>query len=74
MSQIVSTFVGRDDVQDVTEMTPSGFMIAFLGLSHPVFDLGEELFDRIEIGAVSRQEDQVRAARPDGRSRALAFV
>lgn len=39
-----------------------------------MFDLGEQLLDRIEIGAIGRQEDQVCAARPDGCPGCLAFV
>ena len=43
-----------DDIQDFTDAPPSAFMITLLGLSHPVLELGEELFDRIEIRAVGR--------------------
>jgi len=38
------------------------------------FELGEELFDRIEIRAVRRQEEQVSASLADGASRRLTFV
>ncbi|MGY3695566.1 hypothetical protein ACVIGA_005646 [Bradyrhizobium sp. USDA 3240] len=36
-------------------MAPSVFDGAPLSLPHPVFDLGEGLFDRVEVGRVSRQ-------------------
>lgn len=39
-----------------------------------MFELGEELFDRIEVGTVGRQEEKVGACLPDGASCLLALV
>jgi hypothetical protein len=32
---------------------------SLLGFAHDVFELGEDLFDRVEIGAVGRQEEEL---------------
>jgi hypothetical protein len=37
---------------------PCGFDGSFLCLSHEVFEFGEHLFDRIEIGTVGREEQE----------------
>jgi hypothetical protein len=39
-----------------------------------MFELGEDLFDGIEIGAVGRQEDEVSAFGSDDGAGGLAFV
>jgi hypothetical protein len=39
-----------------------------------VFELGEDLFDGVQVGAVGRQEDQVRAPGSDGGAGGLALV
>ena len=39
-------------------MLPCGFDGSFLCLSHEVFEFGEHLFDRIEIGTVGREEQE----------------
>lgn len=45
----------------MSDVPPCVFPIAFLCHTHPVFDLGESLFDRIEIGAVGWQKPEPRA-------------
>ena len=40
-------------------------MGSFGGFAHEVFELGEDLLDRIEIGAVRRQEEEPRADAAD---------
>jgi hypothetical protein len=49
-------------------------MSALLGFSHKVLELGEELLDWIEVGAVRRQEKKVGAPSSDRLPRGLAFV
>ena len=39
-----------------------------------MLEFGEDLFDRVEVGAVGRQEDEVSAPGPDGGARRLALV
>ena len=49
-------------------------MSALFGLSHEVLELGEELLDGIEVGAVGRQEEEMGALFPDCAARRLAFM
>jgi len=42
-------------LDEVADVAPSVFDGALLSLPHPVFDLGEGLFDRVEVGRVWRQ-------------------
>jgi len=51
------------------DAAPSVFDGPLGGFAHSVFELGEDLLDRIEIGAVGRQEEHPRA----DRARLLAF-
>lgn len=41
-------------------------MGSLCGLAQQMFEFGEDLFDRIEIGTVGRQEQEACAAGPDG--------
>jgi hypothetical protein len=45
-----------------------------LGLSHEVLELGEELLDGVQVGAVGWQEEHVGSCLPDSASCRLAFV
>ena len=45
---------------------PGGIDGAFGGFAHEVLELGEDLLDGIEIGAVGRQEHKARPCAPDG--------
>ena len=51
-----------DVAADVSSILLDG---AFLGLAHPVFDLGEALLDQIEFRRVGRQIPEPRAHGPD---------
>jgi hypothetical protein len=53
---------------------PSVFHVAFLCHPHPVFNLGESLFDRVEIGAVGRQKPEPRPCGFDGGPYRLRLV
>ena len=45
-----------------------------MGFANDVFELGEDLFDRVEIGAVGRQEEELGTGCADGSSHGLPFV
>jgi hypothetical protein len=45
-----------------------------LGHSHEVLELGEELLDGVEVGAVGRQKEHVGSRLADSASRCPAFV
>ena len=46
-------------------MTPALLDGPLLRLAHPVFDLGEGLLDRVEIGRIGRQKPQPRTSSAD---------
>ena len=58
----------------MSDVTPSGFHVALLGHAHPVLDLGEGLFDGVEVGAIGRQEPEAGAGGSDGGSHGLGLV
>ena len=53
----------------MSDLSPGGFDVPWLRLSHPVFEFGEDLFDGVKVRTVGRQEDEVRAPGPDGGAR-----
>jgi len=55
-------------------MAPSVLHVAFLSHAHPVFDLGEDLFDGVQVGAVGRQEPESGAGGLDGGANGLGLV
>ena len=58
----------------MADLSPSGLVGALFGFSHEVFELGEELLDGIEVGAVRRQKEKVSALFSDRLPRRLAFM
>jgi hypothetical protein len=52
-----------EEVKELASLSPRGLNVARLCGSHQVFEFGEDLFDRIEVGTVGRQEEQVVAVR-----------
>ena len=57
VDEIVGALGGCEEVEELADLAPGGFDIAGLGFSDHVFELGEDLFDGIEVGAVRRQEE-----------------
>jgi len=39
-----------------------------------MFEFGEDLFDRVQIGGVGREEEEFRASSPDGSANGGGFV
>ena len=74
VSEVVGAFGWREKVEDFSHSFPGLLDGSGLCPSDMTFELGEELFDRIEIRAVRRQEEQVSASLADGASRRLTFV
>jgi hypothetical protein len=70
VSEIVSALGGTEEVEELADLSPGGFEVARLSLSEEMFELGEELFDGIEVGAGGRQEDEAGAFGSDDGSRA----
>ena len=57
---------GIGEVDEIEDLPPTGFDVSWLGSSQQMFELGEDLFNRIEVWTVGRQEKQVRAFGTDG--------
>jgi len=55
-------------------VAPGVFHVSFLRHAHPVFDLGEGLFDRVEVRGVGRQEPEPCAGGIDGGAYGLGFM
>lgn len=58
--QVVFAFPRRASSQDVSDGAPEGFPAAGASVAQPMLVLGKGLFDGVEIGAVWRQEQQMR--------------
>jgi len=48
-------------MEQSADALPCGFDRAFSGFSQEEFEFGEDLFDRVEVGAVGRPEQQLGA-------------
>ena len=48
-----------EEVEELADLSPGGFDVTRLSFSDEMFELGEDLFDGIEVGAVRRQEEEV---------------
>ena len=49
-------------------------IVALVGFAQQCLELGKDLFDRVEVGGVSRQEEQLGAGAADELAHGLAFV
>ena len=61
-------------VEELTDPFPSFLDGALSGLAEQGFELGEDVLDGIEIGAVGGQEEELGAGLADGPSHRLALV
>ena len=61
-------------IEELADAPPGGFDGALGGLAEQGLELGEDLLDGIEVGAVGRQEDQMCAGLSQGLSHGLALV
>jgi hypothetical protein len=50
VKEVVCTFACCDGVEDWTDSIVDGLCGSHCGLAQPMFELGEELFDRVQIG------------------------
>ena len=62
MADVVEAFGWGEGVEEATDREPEGFAGSFGGLAQERLQLGEGELDRVEIGAVGRQKEQVGAA------------
>ena len=52
-------FVGGEGVEEVSDPSPRGFDAALISLAEEGFELGDDHFDGVQVGAVGRQKQQV---------------
>src|SRR5215211_7424099 len=72
--EVVCAFCWREEVEEVANLLPCGLNGPGLGLAEPVLELGEELLDGVQVGAVGRQEEEMGADGPDGAACRLSLV
>ena len=74
MPNVVATLGGGEARQARAEQRPERVDRSTAGLAHDGFEFGEAQLDRVEVGAVGRQEAQRRAGRFNGLAYAGDFV
>src|SRR6202011_5736369 len=74
VGEVVCALAWAEEVDDLSDPSPGRFDVSGLGLPHQVFEFGEHLFDGIQVRAVGRQEEQMRALGPDRGACGLALV
>lgn len=52
--------------EQLTDALPGSFDGSLVGLAQEGFELGKDLLDRVEVGAVGRQEEELCANGADG--------
>ena len=63
MTDVVGAFFGSEEVQGAADEIPEGIDGSGLGLPQEFLEFSEGHLDRIEIGAVGRQEQEARRRR-----------
>ena len=61
VGEVVCALGGTEEIEELSDLSPSGLDVTRLSVSDEMLELGEDLLDRVEIGAVGRQKDEVRA-------------
>lgn len=71
---VVAALLGLDGIDEGSEVVAGVFGGTLLGIAHPMLDLCEGLFDRVEVLRVRRQEPQLRAGAADCLADRSSFV
>ena len=74
MTDVVGAFFRGEQVQGASDEIPEGVDGSGLGLPQQFFEFGECHLDRIEIGAVGRQEQEARAGAGDEARRLFVLM
>jgi hypothetical protein len=72
--EVVVALVWGEIAEGFADRSPGVVEGSGARLSHEAFEFGEDLLDRIEVGAVGRQEQEVGTCGSNGRPRRLSFV
>lgn len=73
-SEVVGALCGREEVDDAPAGVPEGASGSLGGLAQQRLELGEGLFDGVEVGTVGREVAQVRTRRLDHLAHARPLV
>jgi hypothetical protein len=74
MGEVAGAFGGTEGVEGLADGVPEGVDGSGRGGAEQRLELGEQLFDRVQIGAVGRQVEQPGAARRDRFAPAVDLV
>lgn len=74
MAEVGGAFVCGEGAEEVTDPLPSGLDGSLVGFAQQCLELGEDHLDRVEIGAVGRQEEEPGADATDGSAHWLALM
>ena len=72
--QVVGAFGWFEVIEELADAAPDGGDGPFVGLAQQGLELGEDHLDRVQVRAVWRQEQQVRARRTNGAAHGDALV
>ena len=61
-------------IEQGTDPFPGGLDGALGGFAKQSFELGKDLLDRVEVGTVGRQEEELGSGRSDGPAHGLSLV
>ena len=65
MSDVVGKVAALESIEQLTAGIPKAFHCSLFGFADERFQFAEGLFDRIEVGTVGREIEQMRARRLD---------
>src|SRR6516162_6227802 len=74
VDEVVGAFLGFEAVEECADAAPGGLGGARIGFAQQGLELGEDLLDRVEVGRVTRQEEQLGAHAADQLANRLALV
>ena len=74
VSEVIAAFLWREAIEQVANRVPEVIDGSLGGFSEERLELGEYLFDRVEVGRIGRQVNQTGANRFDGLADALDLV
>src|SRR5947209_556123 len=74
VGEVGLAFVWKEAVEQSADSLPGRVKSPLCGLAQELFELGEDLLDRVEIGAIGQEEKEPCTGSPDRGADGLAFV
>ena len=74
VGEVIDAFLGGVGSEEFADGGDDGFDRSRRRFPQQVLELGEDLFDRVEVGRVFGQEEQLGARRSDGAANGLSFM